>query len=265
MNGSNYNEIYSSNGGTFFSSLPNDNISINNIYPGNSGDPYYPLYNNNGMPPEGGDPQLIIENYGKGSNGIYTSTISDNLNAYFQVQWIKMETPTSRGSECTPFPINYVPDPPRLWSREQYGCPPNTNDDPLFYEKLSERRKAEIFKYKNNANNMSKKQQYANIASGRNNTGKQSWATQSATYTDPNVQKDKLKRSGIDGGVLIPVKPCAEKNCAMSYENDTPGPARSICLNPAIQLYNFKVNRTYRASGGKWPYIGGKPKNSGDK
>ena len=111
---------------------------------------------------------------------------------------------------------------------------------------------------------MSKKQQYANIASGRNNTGKQSWATQSATITDPNVQKDKLKRSGIDGGVLIPVKPCAEKNCAMSYENDTPGPARSICLNPSVPLYNFKVKRTYRASGGKWPYIGGKPKNSGD-
>ena len=162
-------------------------------------------------------------------------------------------------NSCTPFPINYVPDPPRLWSREQYGCPPNTDQDPLFYEKLSERRKAEIFKYKNNANNMSKKQIYANFARGRNYTGKQSWATQTSTYTDPNVQKNILMRSGIDGGVLIPIKPCAKKNCAMSYENDTPGPARSICLNPAVPLYNFNVKRTYRAGGGKWPYIGGKP------
>ena len=67
-----------------------------------------------------------------------------------------MSTQLEPGSEpvsinsCRPFPINYVPDPPRLWSREQYGCPPNTDQDPLFYEKLSERRKAEIFKYKNN-------------------------------------------------------------------------------------------------------------------
>ena len=170
-------------------------------------------------------------------------------------------------NSCTPFPINYVPDPPRLWSREQYGCPPNTDQDPLFYEKLSERRKAEIFKYKNNANNMSKKQIYANFARGRNYTGKQSWATQSATITDPNT--NNLPRVGatpipltdpviLNGGTLQ-CKSGNQTQCAMSYENDTPGPARSICLNPAVPLYNFKVKRTYRAGGGKWPYIGGKP------
>jgi len=189
-----------------------------------------------------------------------------------------MSTQPEPGSEpvsinsCTPFPINYVPDPPRLWSREQYGCPPNATDDPLFYEKLSERRKAEIFKYKNNANNMSKKQQYANISRGRNYTGKQSWATQSATITDPNT--NNLPRVGatpipltdpviLNGGTLQ-CKSGNQTQCAMSYENDTPGPARSICLNPAVPLYNFNVKRTYRAGGGKWPYIGGKPKNSGN-
>lgn len=149
------------------------------------------------------------------------------------------------------------PIPPRLWSRALPKCPQNNNPhDPLLYEKLNERRKAEIFQYRGNANPISKKQQYANFSRGRNYTGKQTWATQNDIYTNPNTS------NLIQNGNTLLCSASSGSKCAMSYENDTPGPAIQICMNPKVPLYNYKLTRTYRAGGGKWPFIGGKPKTN---
>ena len=48
----------------------------------------------------------------------------------------------------------------------------------------------------------------------------------------------------------------------MSYQNDTPGPAIKICYNPNVPLYNYRRNLSYQNANGKWPYLGGPPKNS---
>ena len=145
------------------------------------------------------------------------------------------------------------PNPPRLWTRFDNNCSFDTSTDPTIFDKLNERRKAEVFLYKKNANPITKKQQYSNFSKGRNYTGKQSWATQTEIYTNPNVQN--LPQIGY---TLI----CSSKNnipCAMSYDNDTPGPSIPICMRPNVPLYNYKTRRIYKAGGNKWPYNSGNP------
>jgi hypothetical protein len=122
-----------------------------------------------------------------------------------------------------------------------------------FYQ-LNERRKAEILKYKANSSNITKKQQYANAASNRWLTGrKRSWATQTDTYTNPNTST--LQRVG---NVLV----CNNNNvaCTLTSGADVPGRIQPLCYNPTIPLYNYKVTRTYKSGGTKWPqYNGSEP------
>lgn len=116
---------------------------------------------------------------------------------------------------------------------------------------LDERRKAEILKYKANGSNITKKQQYANAASNRWLTGrKRSWATQTDTYTNPNTST--LQRTG---NVLV----CNNNNvsCSLTSSANVPGKVQTLCYNPLVQLYNYKVIRTYKSGGTKWPQYGG--------
>ena len=119
---------------------------------------------------------------------------------------------------------------------------------------LNERRKAEILKYKANSSNITKKQQYANAASNRWLTSrKRCWATQTATYTNPNTST--LQR---DGNVLI----CNNNNvrCSLTSSANVPGKVQPLCYNPLVPLYNYKVIRTYKSGGTKWPqYHGPQP------
>lgn len=137
-------------------------------------------------------------------------------------------------AQCTPLQVYGGPQPTRSWSREEIRCP-NPNGDPNYFNQLDERRKAEIFKYTKNANQMSKKQMYANIARGRSYAKKQTWATQSLTYTNPNVQN--LPRVGN----ILRCNRSSNVRCAMSYDNNTPGPPTQICLDPNVPLYNYKT------------------------
>jgi hypothetical protein len=117
--------------------------------------------------------------------------------------------------------------------------------------KLDERRKAEILKYKANSSNITKKQQYANAASNRWLTGrKRSWATQTDTYTNPNTSP--LQRVG---DVLV----CNNNNvsCSLTSSSDVPGKIQTLCYNPTVPLYNYKVTRTYSSGGTKWPQYNG--------
>lgn len=116
---------------------------------------------------------------------------------------------------------------------------------------LNERRKAEVLKYKANSSNITKKQQYANAASNRWLTSrKRSWATQTDTYTNPNTSA--LQRVG---NVLV----CNNNNvsCSLTSAADVPGKIQTLCYNPSIPLYNYKVIRTYKSGGTKWPQYSG--------
>lgn len=118
------------------------------------------------------------------------------------------------------------------------------------FDLLNERRKAEILKYKANSSNMTKKQQYANAASNRWLTGrKRSWATQTVTYTNPNTSA--LQRVG---NVLV----CNNNNvrCTLTSGADVPGKVQSLCYDPTVPLYNYKVTRTYNGGGGKYGLYG---------
>jgi hypothetical protein len=131
------------------------------------------------------------------------------------------------------------------------GQSPSCSTD---FEKLDERRKAEILKYKANSSNITKKQQYANAASNRWLTGrKRSWATQTVSYTNPNTST--LERVG---DVLV----CNNNNvsCSLTSDSNVPGKVQKLCYNPSVQLYNYKVTRTYKSGGTKWTEYGPPPK-----
>ena len=77
--------------------------------------------------------------------------------------------------------VGYVPNPPRLWSRAG-----GNNCLDASYNKIALDRKAEILEYKKNGAHLSQAQQYS-MASRNALTRKKSWATQTQTYTNPNV------------------------------------------------------------------------------
>ena len=96
----------------------------------------------------------------------------------------------------------YFPNPTRVWSRVQNPCTytvpslylesysPITNqttsqaqanyEDKLLY-------KGNILQYKNNSSNLTKKQKYAQISKGLWCNRRKNFATQSQTYSNPNV------------------------------------------------------------------------------
>lgn len=172
------------------------------------------------------------------------------------------------------------PNPPNLWSRATADCvncqnnycpsttppteyPPPVCDclpDALYItpEQFDMRRKAEIFLYKKNASNQTKKEQYALLAKGINIYKKISWATQSQYYTNPNV--NNLPQVGFTltcGDVNI------LKNCSPTTNNDVPGPIMNICYDKTIPLTNYVTRRIYTFNGTKWPQTAWKPGDNG--
>jgi hypothetical protein len=147
------------------------------------------------------------------------------------------------------------PYPPRLWSRGEGDCPDLSgatmpDGEQMTFEDLSEKRKATIFQYKKNSAGFSKKQNYSRLARGIGKPRGASFATQSATYTNPNIRQ--LKSDGM--GTLI--CPNTRRNWAFTSQNDTPGPLRRITNYPTVPLYNYIPRRTYLAGGTKWPQYG---------
>jgi hypothetical protein len=101
--------------------------------------------------------------------------------------------------------MSYLPNPPRAWSRVEnnINCTdplvpplgkynvfiPLTNQTVVpgvanYQAKVL--YKGNILQFKNNSSNLSKKQQYSQIAKGFGSSRKKSYATQSTTYTNPN-------------------------------------------------------------------------------
>ena len=164
------------------------------------------------------------------------------------------------------------PNPPNLWARAYTDCVNCQNtycsDDTNIYppltcgcsantiyitpEQLDMRRKAEIFKYKKNASDQTKKQKYSLLAKGINIYKKLSWSTQSEYYTNPNV--NNLPRVGytlVCGNDTPSTQQLA--NCSPTTNNDVPGPGMIICYDKTIPLTNYVVRRKYTFNGTKWP------------
>jgi hypothetical protein len=200
----------------------------------------------------------------------------------------------------------YDPVPPRVWSRVQGQCTyplplsnsnPNTAYIPILkknipfgdvqYE-LQMIQKGNILQYKKNDGNMSKQQRYAQMARGAW-TRKKAWATQSQTYTNPNI--DSLERVNIQGTISVPptttnnifsycpqqqpqipnggslicttiVNPCnnqdvIKKNnpnyCYPTSASNVPGPIKNLCWKNSWQTWYPKQRYFMTSQGNKFP------------
>lgn len=144
--------------------------------------------------------------------------------------------------------VGYVPIPPRLWSRAGgnncLGASYST------YE-LDQRRKAEILKYKKNGAQLSQAQQYS-MASRNALTRKKAWATQTQTYTNPNVDnlpEIKIPINSVMRTVSLQCNGPANR-CSLTSDSDVPGPVIPLCINDNVPLYNYKMQVTYPSGGG---------------
>lgn len=94
----------------------------------------------------------------------------------------------------------YNPQPPREWYRFSTPCTTLTSSvTPQTAYKLAMLAKGNVLQYKKNSSNITKNQRYSQIARGSWTNRNTTWATQSATYTNPNTSS--LKRNGYSGSV----------------------------------------------------------------
>jgi hypothetical protein len=189
------------------------------------------------------------------------------------------------------------PNPPNLWARAYTDCVNCQNtycsDDTNVYppltcgcsantiyitpEQLDMRRKAEIFKYKKNASDQTKKQKYSLLAKGINIYKKLSWATQSEYYTNPNVNKlprvgytlvcgnntSGSQNSGNSSSGNSSPEIYSPANSSPTTNNNVPGPGMIIYYDKTIPLTNYVVRRQYTFNGTKWPQTCWKPGDNG--
>ena len=193
--------------------------------------------------------------------------------------------------------IQYNPIPPRVWSRVQNPCSviAYKNDDPgansNFAKAEYERQmllKGNILQYKKNSSNLTKKQRYTQIAKGMWTNRTKTWATQSDTYTNPNMtsllrvnysiidpsNNDFSSRSNPfgcptteirDGGNLVcnvVVNPCtqevikrsrSQQLCNPTTDSDVPGQIQQLCWNDGTQTWYPRQRYIMPTSGTKWP------------
>jgi hypothetical protein len=181
---------------------------------------------------------------------------------------------------------NYLPIPERAWSRVENRCPNDSsgnfqNYSDIYY-KTALINKGNVLQYKKNSTQLTKNQRYAQIAKGLWTNRTKSWATQTDTYTNPNISS--LKRVGFieyprndisdpfncpdltfkDGGNLVCgvyQNPCTgevvDKTYAPKYyptsDSDVPGPIQQLYWDPKLQTWYPKQRLTMNNSTDKWP------------
>ena len=176
----------------------------------------------------------------------------------------------------------------RPWTRFRPTYPSNKVDD------LNMRRKAEVLKYSNNANKLSKKQRYS-MAARNLLTKRKSWANQKlGQVTNPNTSNLKptgyfsnnfdnttqLSWSGLGcckstkQVSKIPSNDPQQNNYGICNKtgplkfsttaSDVPGKPTDLYLDPNVPLTMYTpVRRTYRAGANKWPQFGWYPGSRG--
>jgi len=188
--------------------------------------------------------------------------------------------------------IKYNPIPSRVWNRVQGRCStdsyePNINYSRNDYEKQM-LLKGNILQYKKNSSNLTKNQRYTQIAKGMWTNRTKSWATQSQTYTNPNISSllrvnsdflDPLnnafsKRSNPfgcstnviqNGGNLVCntiVNPCtqevikktqSQQLCNPTADSDVPGQIQYLCWNDGTQTWYPRQRYIMPTTTDKWP------------
>ena len=193
--------------------------------------------------------------------------------------------------------IKYNPNPPRVWSRVQNPCSAIAykNDDPAansnFLSADYERQmllKGNVLQYKKNSSNLTKKQRYTQIAKGMWTNRTKTWATQSDTYTNPNMTSLLRVNSTVldpsnntfsnrsnpfdcpitsiqDGGNLVcnvVVNPCtqeiikrtkSQQLCNPTTDSNVPGQIQQLCWNDGTQTWYPRQRYIMPTSGTKWP------------
>jgi hypothetical protein len=123
---------------------------------------------------------------------------------------------------------NYLPIPPRAWSRVDNKCTyensssttsiVNGSDkiyDPAVFYTAALINKGNVLQYKKNSSQLTKKQRYSQIAKGMWTNRTKTWATQSDTYTNPNMTS--LKRAGYVEYPKNDISPGSPANFAGPY------------------------------------------------
>jgi hypothetical protein len=132
--------------------------------------------------------------------------------------------------------------PPPPWPRFSLPCPDVTPEERAA---LQMRRKAETLMHVSNKHQrrMTKAQQYSFIARGFNQK-RQTYATQTDDYTNPNTKGYPV----LGGGLALPSE-CAQRVLTFpSSASDVPGPVVPLTYDPNVPLINYKVVRTYNNS-----------------
>jgi hypothetical protein len=120
----------------------------------------------------------------------------------------------------------YLPIPARAWSRVDNKCTydnstsvnidnSDTIYDPAIFYRAALINKGNVLQYKKNSTQLTKKQRYAQIAKGLWTNRTKTWATQSATYTNPNTTS--LKRVGYVEYPKNDITPGSPANIAGPY------------------------------------------------
>lgn len=122
------------------------------------------------------------------------------------------------------------------WARFKPVCYPEFTP-----QQLDERRKAEILQYKPNSAALSKKMAYARASRGEL-LKKKGFAVQTDTYTNSNV-------FGLEKVNNVLICPAPVVNCGLTSSCNVPGRVTTLCLDPAVPLYNYI--RPYVYKGGQ--------------
>ena len=83
----------------------------------------------------------------------------------------------------------------------------------------------------------------------RNSNQKGLTVADAKAIANPNVAPDVK--------AVAPVLNNNNVSCSLTSEADVPGKIQRLCYNPLVPLYNYKVTRTYKSGGTKWPQYSG--------
>jgi hypothetical protein len=131
------------------------------------------------------------------------------------------------------------PNPTREWQRVENICiTDNITIDPKQSLFLKMQYKGNILQYKKNSTSMTKNQQYSLIAQGKWLLRKKTYATQSATYTNPNTNslyRPNKINIDVNNGNLPTIKPPSNcKQAIIPLASDLPEVLSNITGNAPV-------------------------------
>ena len=126
---------------------------------------------------------------------------------------------------------------------------------------LSMLRKGNVLQYKANSANLTNSQVYSKICTKTWLNANTSWATQTQSYTNPNIKNlYRVNNSLICGTIADPITNKLIKDptydpliCRPSTDSGVPGRPVNLCWNERIQSWYTKTYLNMNNSADKWP------------